>query len=178
MPTRNLNPAARLRSIVRLPISLAIALFLLGMTSGCSNARYTSLDPQVVPARFELTIGMYDTQGKHTYMVVDDQGALSFAGGKAAITREPHYVLTLTPAQRQDIWSQIITSNMLATKNQMFKSPKKVAYDVEIDPGKSFNSRTFHVTDDAVPPSVVKLHDQLFELQAAVQYRPQLPDKR
>lgn len=181
MPTRHFTPSLSRISFSHAPIgltiTLTIALFLLAMSAGCSSSRYTSLDPQVVPAGFEMTIGMYDTQGKHTYMVLDDKGELSFAGGKAAILRQPYYVLTLTAAQRQDVWSQIISSNMLTTKNQMFKSPNTVAYDVEIDPGKSFGSRSFHVVDAAVPPAVIKLHDQLFKLQGTEQYKPNLPAK-
>lgn len=167
MQTRKYTPA----------LGLLMVMFLLVMSTGCSNARFASLDPQVVPSGFELTIGMYDTKGKHTYMTLDDQGELSFAGGRAAIMRQPYPVITLTPAQRQEVWSQIVTSKMLTTKNQMFKSPKNVAYDVEVDPGKSFNSRSFHVVDEAVPPAVIKLHDYLFEIQAAEQYKPQLPAK-
>lgn len=145
--------------------------------AGCNNAsKYTSLDPQTVPQKFELTISAYFTTGKHTYMTLDRDGLLSYAGGKAALFREPKPIITLTPAQRQKVWSLIVTSNMLNTKNQLFKSPKEMAYDVEIDPGKSFTSKSFHITDQSIPPAVIQLHDMLFNLQADEQYKPQLPD--
>lgn len=154
-----------------------LGLFILLLSiAGCNNAsKYASLDSQAMPKKFELTISSYFTAGKHTYMTLDQDGLLSYAGGKAAIFRETKPIITLTHAQRQKVWSLIVDSKMLNTKNQLFKSPKEVAYDVEIDLGKSFSSKSFHVTDQSIPPAVVQLHDMLFNLQADEQYKPQLP---
>lgn len=154
--------------------SLLALVFLLTFT-GCSSAPLASLDPQVIQPGFKLTISSYNTQGKYTYFTLDPDGKLSFAGGRAAARRDAAPVTTLSDAQRHEIWSLVVTSGMLKTKSQLFKTPKEVAYDVEIDPGKSFGHKSFHVTDQSVPPAVIKLHDLLFSYQADVRYNAHLP---
>lgn len=145
------------------------------LLTGCASNRFADLDPQTVPTGFNLTLSTYSTDGKRTYFKVAHDGELSFGGGRDALHGGAQPVLTLNSQQRQEIWALIVNSDMLNTPNQMFKSPEKVAYDATIDAGKSFNSRSFHVTDESIPPALIQLHDRLFQWQADVRYKAIAP---
>lgn len=169
-----LNPISNCRALPFLCLFTA-ALLSMSTLAGCSSSQMANLDPQVVPDEFELTLSQYTTEGKHTYFTLNPEGELAFAGGRAAVLRNASPVFTLTPAQRLEVWSLIINSDMLKTKNQLFKSPEETAYDVTIDAGKSFRSKSFHVTDEKIPPAVIQLHDRLFSWQADVRYKAPVP---
>ena len=161
-------------SPVQLACLMLASCFIL-QSIGCASSSYADLDPKVVPPGFELTLGTYSTDGKRTYFELAADGELSFAGGKAAVIRNAQPVLTLSLSEHLEVWALVVNNNLLSTKNQMFKSPKKVAYDISIDAGKSFRSRSFHVTDDNIPPAAIQLHDRMFGWQADVRYKETLP---
>lgn len=172
------SPVASQARVTHQPgLWITILLPALAFFTGCASST-ANLSPQIVQPGFELSIAMYTTAGKHTYMTLDPDGQLSFAGGKDASLRQTKPITTLSDEQIAQVWQLVVSSDMIQTKNQLFKSPETIAFDVQIDPGQGYSSKSFHVVDDAIPASVHKLQDMLFEWQAAVNYRPMLPAKQ
>lgn len=147
-----------------------IALFTL--LTGCGTPKTSDFSADNVPEDFAVSVYRHLEGGKHTYLTLNPDGQLAFAGGRPAIMRQTTPVMTLTPQQRQEVWALILNNDLLGLKGQGFRAMENAAYEVEIKTGKGFNKKDFRLVDEHITQGVKDLHDKLFDLQADERYRP------
>jgi hypothetical protein len=160
---------------VMMSACLLILLLALPGLAGCRSASTVEYSASVVPEDFSLSIYRRLTDGRHTYLTLSPEGELSYGPGRAALSRVATPVLTLSPAQRQQVWALIVNHHLLQTPDQGYKTAHQVAYEVTIDTSKSLSPVSFHVVDESVPPALARLQDKLFKWQANVSYKAYLP---
>jgi len=152
----------------RLLIGLLLAITLL--ITGCASHKSDAFSASQVPPGFGLKVYRHLEGSRHTYFILTPQGELRFAGGRPALMRIASPVMTLTPAQRQELWAIVIEHKLLDVKGQGFATGKQATYEVEISTGKTLGDKDFRVVDDRIPQGVKLLHDKLFDYQAQYRY--------
>ncbi len=120
------------------------------------------------PAVFALTLFTRTTTQRLTYFELSRRSELRYAGGLAALRREGELVTTLTPQQKQELWTLLIDGGLHeAGAGPLFPEAKEVFYDLALNTG-GFDHIVRSVDDDH--PGLKKVHDYLFKLQAQIRY--------
>ena len=145
-------------------IRLAITGIILA-SLGC--ATQPSTDPDRVPDPLEVSLKMWTKDGRATYMTVDRNGELSFAGGRSALSGVAQRAGLLTDEQRRAVWATVRRYGLLDAEGDWFREGETVTYELQLRAGAQ--SRSIRAADDAVP-GIGKLNDQLFGYQAQMRY--------
>lgn len=142
-------------------LSLAIALI-----AGCSSPTIEA--SKDAPKQFSLTLFTRTTTQRITYFEVTRAGELRYDGGLSATSREAKPVVALTPIQRQEIWDILMAGKLHeAPAGPLFPKAASVYYDFTFNTGGL--DHIVRAIDDE-QPSLKKLHDHLFKIQAAVRF--------
>lgn len=147
------------------PITLRRLLLLTLALTGCASAPKAASDGSPSLA---LELFTRSTDFRYTWFTLDPAGQLSFAGGRDAGLREGKPVKTLSPQERDELWSIIRRHDLLHAKGAgLFKEGEKITYELNLKTGEG--NRELRAIDDQLP-GVAELHDALFRMQASVRY--------
>lgn len=146
---------------------LAFASLLAIITpGGCASP--TASPGSRVPDRLSLKLYRGTQDRQFTYFVLSRDSALSFGGGRDAISRSATPVGTLSNEDRQQIWDSITRGQLTTLKNQTFAKSHRVIFEVEIKAGGS--RRVFRAIDDNTA-NLEHLHALLFDMYSDRAYK-------
>jgi len=157
-PSRHATVTAAVPAFVCL-----LAIIALG---GCASPAVTP--GSRVPNRLSLKLYRSTQDRQFTYFVVSRDNALSFGGGRDAMSRSAKPIGTLSNEDRQQIWNTITRGQFTTLKNQAFAKSHRVAFEVEIHVGGS--RRVFRAIDDNAA-NLEHLHALLFDMYSDRAYK-------
>lgn len=151
-------------------VTMAVPAFacLLAIISPGGCASPAAAPGSDIPDRLSLKLYRRTQDRQFTYFVVSRDNALSFGGGRDAISRSAKPVGTLSKEDRQQIWDTITRGQFTTLKNQAFAKSRRVAFEVELHAGGS--RRVFRAIDDNTK-NLERLHALLFEMYSDRAYK-------
>ncbi len=149
------------------------ALALLSLLNACASRPEALLPQSGRPV--DLTLQASTTDRRYTYFELKPDGQLSFGGGQLAKQKFAKPVMSITPAQMQEVWNIIERFGLhQAHAKPTSAKARHVRYQLSIKPA-GMKRRSYRGHDEEVP-GIGVLHETLFNLQAAARYHlPSLP---